>query len=181
MSNYRIARRYSQSLIELSIEMDRLESVKKDMDMLNSLCEDNRDFLLFLKNPIVNNYQKLKILTKIFKDKVDDITFKFIAIVTRKSRENVIPEMASEFLVQYRKYRKIELVEVTTPIVLDKKLRSEFEKLAKNHVGKGWTVDLIEKVDKELIGGYIVKIGDRQIDDSVSSKLRDLKKQLIVT
>jgi F-type H+-transporting ATPase subunit delta len=181
MSNYRIARRYARSLVGLSIEKNRLESVKKDMEMLNSLCEHNRDFILFLKNPIIHSYQKLKILKIILTDKVDDMTFKFIDIVTRKSRENVLPEIASEFLVQYRKYRKIEIVEVTTPIVLDKKMRSEFEKLARNHIEKGWTVDLVEKVNKDLIGGYIVRIGDRQIDDSVSSKLRDLKKQLIVS
>lgn len=181
MSNIRIAKRYARSLVGLSIEMDRLDAVKKDMDLLDSLCSHNRDFLLFLKNPIIHSYQKLKILKKILKDSIDDITFRFIDIVTRKSREDVLPEIAVEFLVQYRKYRKIEVVEVTTPVRLDKKLRAEFESLAKNHIEKGWTVDLIEKVDKELIGGYIVRIGDRQIDDSVSSKLRDLKKQLIVS
>lgn len=181
MSNFRIAKRYARSLVELSIEMDRLDAVKKDMDLLNSLCTHNRDFLLFLKNPIIHSYQKLNILKKILKDSVNDLTFRFIDIVTRKSRENVLPEIVTEFLVQYRKYKKIEVVEVTTPVGLDKKLRAEFEDLAKNHIKKGWKVDLVEKVDEDLIGGYIVRIGDRQIDDSVASKLRELKKQLIVS
>ncbi|MBR9999033.1 MAG: ATP synthase F1 subunit delta [Cyclobacteriaceae bacterium] len=181
MSNYRIAKRYARSLVGLSIEKDRLEEVMKDMDMLNSLCIHNRDFILFLKNPIIHSYQKLSILKKIFKDNINDMTFKFIDIVTRKSRENVLPEIAAEFLDQYRKYRKIEVVEVTTPIKLDKKLRAEFANLAKNHIGKEWKVELVEKVDEELIGGYIVKIGDRQIDNSVSSKLREIKQQLLIT
>jgi F-type H+-transporting ATPase subunit delta len=181
MSNIRIAKRYARSLIELSIEMNQLDAVKKDMDLLDTLCTQNRDFLLFLKNPIINNYQKLNILKKILKDSVNDITFRFIDIITRKSREDVLPEIAVEFLVQFRKYRKIEIVEVTTPVKLDKKLRAEFENLAKNHIEEGWTVEIVEKVDEELIGGFIVRIGDRQIDDSVSSKLRDLKKLLIVS
>lgn len=181
MSNFRIAKRYARSLVDLAIEKGKLEAVRKDMEMINNLCENNRDFRLFLKNPIIHSFQKLNILRKIFSSDVDDMTFRFIDIVTRKSRENVLPEIAEEFLVLYRKYKKIEVVEVTTPVKLDSKLRKEFEDLAKSHIEKGWTVDLVEKVDEELIGGYIVKIGDRQIDDSVSAKLRDLKKQLIVS
>lgn len=181
MSNYRIAKRYAQSLIELSIEKGRLEEVRKDMEMVYSLCTQMREFKLFLKNPIIHCYQKLSILNKIFQGKLDEITFRFIDIVTRKSRENILPEIASEFLVQYRRNQKIEIVEVVTPIKLDEAMISEFKKLAKNYVGKEWKVQLIEKTDEELIGGYIVRIGDRQIDDSVASKLREVKKQLIVS
>jgi F-type H+-transporting ATPase subunit delta len=168
-------------LIELSIEKGRLEEVKKDMEMIYSLCDELRAFNLFLKNPIIHSYQKLSILKKIFKGKIDEMTFSFIDIVTRKSREDILLEIANEFLVEYRQYRKIEIVEVTTPIKLDKAMKSEFENLAKKYIGKDWEVQLVEKKDEELIGGYIVRIGDRQIDDSVSSKLREVKKQLIVS
>ncbi len=181
MSNYRIAQRYARSLIELSIENDQLEKVKTDMEMVYSLCLNVRSFNLFLKNPIIHSYQKLSILKKIFEGKIEKISFKFIDIITRKSRENILPEIAGEFLVQYRLYQKIEIVEVTTPLKLDKVMKTEFENLAKQYIGEDWKVQLIEKTDKELIGGYIVKIGDRQIDDSVSSKLREVKKQLIIS
>lgn len=180
MSNYRIAKRYARSIIELSIEMEFLDKVMQDMEKISSLCMQNRQFVLFLKNPIIQNYKKLDVLKKIFEGKVTELTFRFIDIITRKSREDILPEITSEFLVQYRQYRQIEMVEVTTPIKLDKAMQSEFEKLAGNYIGKGWTVRLVEKVNKDLIGGYIVKIGDRQIDDSVSSMLREVKKQLIV-
>jgi len=181
MSSYRIAKRYARSLIELSIEMEILEKVMKDMQMISTLCTQNRLFVLFLKNPIIHSYQKLSILKKIFEKGVNELTFKFIDIITRKTREDILPEIADEFLVQYRQYRKIEIVEVTTPIKLDNAMQAEFEKVAENYIGKDWTVKLVEKVNKELIGGYIVKVGDRQIDDSVSSKLREVKKQLIVS
>ncbi len=181
MSNYRIAVRYATSLLELSIEKKKLEKVKKDMDMIDKLCRENRAFLMFLKNPIIHSYKKQGILKKIFNKKVDEITFSFIEIVTRKSRENILPEIADQFLAEYRNYKKIEIVEVQTPIQLDKKLLQEFEKLAGQYIGKGWTIELKEKVDQSLIGGYVLKIGDKQIDSSVSSKLRDLRKQLIVS
>jgi F-type H+-transporting ATPase subunit delta len=181
MSNYRIAQRYARSLMELSIEKDQLEEVKRDMEMVYSLCTKLRSFNLFLKNPIIHSYQKLSILKKIFEGKIEEISYKFIDIITRKSRENILLEIAGEFLVQYRFYRKVEIVEVTTPIKLDKAMKTEFENLAKKYIGKDWKVQLVERTDEELIGGYIMKIGDRQIDDSVSSKLREVKKQLIVS
>jgi len=181
MSNYRIAQRYARSLMGLSIEKKKLEDVKKDMEMIYSMCKKVRSFHLFLKNPIIHSYQKSNILKKIFENKIEEITFKFIEIVTRKSRENILPDIAGEFLVQYRLYRKIEIVEVTTSIKLDKSMKTEFENLAEKYIGKDWKVQLVEKTDKGLIGGYILKIGDRQIDDSVSSKLREVKKRLIVS
>jgi F-type H+-transporting ATPase subunit delta len=167
--------------MELSIEMNKLEEVRKDMEMVQLLCTKVRPFLLLLKNPIIHSYQKLSILEKIFENKIEEISLKFIDIVTRKSRENVLPEIADEFLVEYRRYRKIEIVQVTTSVELDKEMKTEFENLAKKYVGKDWKVQLVTRTNEEIIGGYIVKIGDRQIDDSVSSKLRDVKRQLIVS
>jgi len=181
MSNYRVAVRYARSLFELSVEQKKLEEVKIDMEMLYTLCIQNKAFRNFLKNPIIHSYKKLSILSKILEKKVDDLTFKFVDIVTRKSREDIIPEISEQFLVQYRQFKRIEIVDVITPIKLDQTLKAEFEKLAKNYIQKDWIVEINEKVDKELIGGYVVKIGDRQIDDSVSSKLREVRKQLIVS
>ena len=181
MSNYRVAVRYARSLFELSVEQKKLEEVKIDMEMLNTLCIQNKAFRNFLKNPIIHSYKKLSILTSILEKKVDDITFKFVDIVTRKSREDILPDISEQFLIEYRKYKKIQIVEVLTPVKLDESLKKEFIKLAKYYIRKDWIVELSEKVDENLIGGYVVKIGDRQIDDSVSSKLREVRKQLIVS
>ena len=70
---------------------------------------------------------------------------------------------------------------ITTPIELDKELKNEFISLSKKLVGKDKTVEIHEEVNEDLLGGFILRIGDKQIDDSVSSKLRDLKKKLIVS
>ena len=181
MSNYRVAVRYAKSLISLAIENKKLEKVKADIDLLNSLCLEVRPFYNFIKNPIINSYRKLGIFKKLFENRIDDLSYKFIEIITKKGREDILPEIGDEFIKEYRTYKNIEIVAIATPIELDEELKNEFISLTKKLVGKDKTVEIQEEVNKDLLGGYILRIGDKQIDDSVSSKLRDLKKKLIVS
>ena len=181
MSNYRIATRYAKSLLELSIETNKLEKVYGDMEMIYGLCKESRAFLNFIKNPIINSYKKLGIFKSLFEERVDKLSYKFIDIVTRKGREDILPEIGEQFIKEYRIYKKIEIVNITTPIELDEDLKKEFIALSKRLIGKKKKVELKEKVDEDLLGGFVLRIGDKQIDDSVSSKLRDLRKKLIVS
>ena len=181
MSNYRIATRYAKSLLELAIETNKLEKVYGDMGMLYGLCQESRPFHNFIKNPIINSYKKLAIFKSLFEKRIDELSYKFIDIITRKGREDILPEIGEQFIKEYRIYKKIEIVNITTPIELDDNLKQEFIDLSKKLIGKKMKVELKEKVDKDILGGFVLRIGDRQIDDSVSSKLRDLKKKLIVS
>jgi F-type H+-transporting ATPase subunit delta len=181
MSNYRIATRYAKSLLELAIEKKKLENVYNDMRMLYGLCQESRPFHNFIKNPIINSYRKLGIFQSLFEKRIDELSYKFIDIITRKGREDILPEIGEQFLKEYRIYKNIEIVNITAPIVLDETLKEEFLALSKKLIGEGKKIELEEKVDKDLLGGFILRIGDKQIDDSVSSKLRDLKKKLIIS
>ena len=181
MSNYRIATRYAKSLLELAIENKKLEKVFDDMAMFYSLCQESRPFNNFIKNPIINSYKKLRIFQSLFEKRIDELSYKFIDIITRKGREDILPEIGEQFLKEYRIYNKIEIVNITTTIVLDEGLKEEFITLSKKLIGESKKIELEEKVDKDLLGGFILRIGDKQIDDSVSSKLRELKKKLTIS
>ena len=181
MSNYRVAVRYARSLLDLAIELDKLEVIKTDMEMLYLLCRDSRPFLNFIKSPIIHEFKKRRVFEKLFKNRIDKLSFKFGEILISKGREGLYLDIAEQFLDQYRKVKGIETVEVIVPVELDKELRNEFIALSKKLVGEHKKIDLREKVDKEILGGYILRLGDRQIDDSVSAKLKELKKKLIVS
>ena len=181
MSDSRVASRYSKSLLELAIEMDRLDIVKADIDMFNTLCRECRPFFNFIKNPVIHVYKKLAVLKLLFEDRIDEITFKFIDIITRKGREEILPDIGQQFIQEYRIYNKIEIVEVTTTVELDEELRKEFLTLSSKLVGEDKIVELREHINEDLLGGYVLRIGDKQIDDSVVSKLRNLKKKLIIS
>ena len=173
MTDNRVANRYAKSLIELAIEKGVVEKVHDDMVMFSKLCQTNRDFVLMLKNPIINHHKKKNILYKLFEGKVAPSTLAIFDIITRKNREAYLPAIAEEFVVQYRLYKGIAKAVVTTPFPLTDKLRATFKQMVTEHTG-GKSAELIEKVDPALIGGFVLKIGDLLMDNSVQHKLKSL-------
>ncbi|MEM9832333.1 MAG: ATP synthase F1 subunit delta [Bacteroidota bacterium] len=173
MTDSRVASRYAKSLIELAIEKGALEKIYQDMQLFSQTCTSNRDFQLMLKNPIVNHQKKKAILYRIFEGKVNESTLAIFDIITRKNREAILPSMAEEFIHQYHNYKNIEEVTVTSSVPLTPDLRQKLIDNIKNRTGH--QVDLTEKVDADLIGGFILQIGDRMMDNSVRSKLKALE------
>lgn len=173
MSSTKIAARYAKPLLELAEEKKQLDKVHTDVSNISAICNENRDFVLMLKSPLISHIKKAEILSKIFKGKVQGLTNDFLQIIAKKNRESLIPEISEQFLKYYNEVKGFQEALVTTPIKLDEKSKKAFEKLVADITGK--KPILQEKINKELIGGYVVKLGDRQIDDSVSGKLKDLE------
>lgn len=173
MALSRIAVRYAKPLLELAEEKNVLEAVKADMLNFSELCASNRDFLNMLKSPIISHYKKAAILKKIFDHKVDSLTATFFEVVAKKNREMYLPEIAKEFVLLYNEKMGYQEATVTTTVKLDAEMRKTFEKLVSDITGKKPL--LTEKQDPALLGGYLLKLGDRQIDESIMGHLNDLK------
>lgn len=172
MSDIRVASRYAKSLLELAVEQKVLDAVHKDMLSFSKVCEENRDFYLMLKNPIIKHDKKLAILNKVFV-KANKLTLAIFEIITRKNRESILASIAREFDNQYNIYSSIERASVTTAVPLDKDLKKQLEEVV-SKISKLDNVELVEKVDADIIGGFILTVGDRQIDDSLKTKLKAL-------
>lgn len=176
MSEIRIASRYAKSLLELAIEKKSVDSVLKDMDQFEAICASSREFVRVLKNPVISHFKKLTILKEIFKGKADKITLAMLDIISRKNREQYLPEIAKEFKRQYNVHKGIVEASVTTVVPLSKALQKEFTEIVKKITGQ--EVALTEIVDPSILGGFVLKVGDRQIDDSINSRLKELKLNL---
>ena len=173
MSELRVASRYAKSLIELAAEKGVLEQVHEDMKLFASVVSQNRAFQMLLRNPIVKSDKKLAVINSVFKGKVNEMTLAFYNIVARKSRESILEFVASEFEKQYNIMKGIQRASVTSAAPLSPALRQQLgEKLA-NETGK--TIQLEEKIDPSLIGGFVLQVGDKQIDSSVKYNLRKIK------
>jgi F-type H+-transporting ATPase subunit delta len=172
----RVASRYAKSLLSLAEEQGKLEEVHNDMQLVDATCKESRDLAVVLKNPIIKHDKKRSILEAIFKNKVSDLTLAIFEIICRKNREEILPAIAEEFHIQYNVFKGIEKATVTTAVKIDKGLRESFEKMIKQISDKK-TVELEEIVDEKIIGGYVLKVGDRQLDDSIKSKITELELQ----
>ena len=177
MSNQRVAYAYAKSLMELAIERGQLEEVYQDFRYLATMARSNRDLELVMRNPIVSSDKKLKVLKALYEKRgATEATLSFFEIICRKNREMVLADIAREFQAQYQIHNFIQVAEVTTTFPLDDKLRAEFSKIVLEITGMK-EVKLSEKVNPELIGGFILRVNDRQLDESLSSKLKALRVQ----
>ena len=180
MADQRVAARYAKSLLDLAQEQGTLATIKQDMDLLATTMAGSRDLRLLLRNPIVKHDKKLSILKAIFEGKVSDMLMRFFEILTSKNREAALEHIGTEFLLQYNLLMGVQVAEVTSAAPLTPATRAEIEKLVTRQTGLA-DVSLTEKVDASLIGGFVLRIGDQQIDDSVRGGLRRLRTSLTDT
>lgn len=175
MSEIQVSSRYAKSLIDLAGEQNALEAVKKDIELFLNTCRENPTLQAVLKNPIIGLDKKAAILDGLFGDKLHQIILSFFKIVIRKGRSGILYAAAKEFINQYNSLKNIVKATVTSATPLSKENLSQIEEVVKQST-KGEVV-LTTSIDPELIGGFVLKVGDRQFDTSISSKLNKLRKE----
>ena len=169
-----VASRYAKSLIDLAIESKQLEEVRNDMRLINDVCLHNHDFVNLLNSPVVKTDKKLAIFKAVFDGKISKITGSFLDLIANKRRESYIEDIAKSFDQQYKLYKNITTVTVQSATKLDDSSKKQIlELIKKSFSGE---IELIEKTDASLIGGFVLTINDSQIDQSVKRKLNDLRK-----
>lgn len=174
MSLFRIASRYAKSLMELSVEKGELEAVHQDMNKLLEIGRSNQEFKAMLQSPIINPEKKSNVLNALFAKGASPLTLVFFNLLSQKGRENAVLDIAKDFHKKYNIHKGIQGAEIVTTFPIDEELRKSFIGIVKEISGKD-KVELTEKVDKEIIGGFVLTVGDRQIDDSLNSKLKMLQ------
>ena len=173
MSQSRITIRYAKALFQLAAKQETLDQSYNDMVLLDSVCAESKELSLLLKSPIVKTDKKLKILEEIFGSKINKVTMSFINIITTKKRESLLALIASSFIALYKAHNKIETATVISATPLEESLRVEVINFIKKHGDND--VELTEKVDPTIIGGSIIRMGDKQLDTSVSKAISELR------
>jgi len=176
MSNYQVAFRYAKSLLDLSIENDTLDKTYNDMEVVSSALESRELYLLF-KSPIIKADKKVAVLRAIFADKVDKLTLGFMELITNKGREAHLPEIVNSYIDQYKKHNNITKVNVTTAVAMTSEARAELEKALQGSSITAQKVEINTNVNEDLIGGFVIEVGDKLYDASVKHKLSKIRKE----
>lgn len=176
MAGLKVAGRYAQSLVELANEMQNTDAVLKDMELLLATTNENKDFHVFLNSPLIKADKKNSIFDKLFGG-FQEVTIKFIHLLTKNKREMILPVIAEEFIAKLNEIRGIVPITLTSAVKLDEGVKATIlEKLNKSIQG---SIELTEKVDESLIGGFVVRMGDTRIDASIAHQLNEMKQRLI--
>ncbi len=175
MNDSKISVRYSRALFQLALEKELLDEVFDDMKFIAELC-GHEEMKELLESPIVVPSKKREIFNGILGNKVQDITLSLINLVIKNGRESYISAIARRFLREIKIYKGITESSITTAVELDDKIVKEVEVfISKTFNTK---VDLKQSIDKDIIGGFILRVEDSFVDASVRSKLRIIEKEL---
>ncbi|MBL7697647.1 MAG: ATP synthase F1 subunit delta [Chitinophagaceae bacterium] len=178
MANPRLASRYAKSLLTLAIEKNLLDATYKDIEFLQAVSKVNREFVLVLRSPIISPDKKESILESVTKGKIGELTESFIRLLIRKGRETNLPEITTAFIDQYKEYRQIHTVKLITASPLSEDLKQDIVNKVKSQTHMK-NIELTATVDENLIGGFVLQVGDTLIDASISYDLGVIRKQFL--
>ncbi|TMI92011.1 MAG: ATP synthase F1 subunit delta [Bacteroidetes bacterium] len=176
MPNPRLATRYAKSLIDLAVEKNQLEKVFADMQWLQQVLRSSRDLRNLLKSPIVKPEKKQQVVSAIIKSSVSDMTALFVRLLIAKGRESNLPEIITAFIEQYKKYKNIYTVKLTSASPLTEDLKNAIISQIKK-TSDMQNIELESTVDENLIGGFVLQSGDKLIDASVAYDLKQVARQ----
>ena len=145
------------------------------MKYLSEICTVP-EFKEMLESPIIKPSKKTGIIHKTIGRNLEELTFSLVDMVVRNGRENFLPSIAREFMRKTKEYNGITESVLTTAVRVDEKLLNRISGLIADIFKT--KVELKEIVDKDIIGGFILRIEDNYIDASVRNKLRKIEKEL---
>jgi F-type H+-transporting ATPase subunit delta len=176
MLNPRLAGRYAKSLIDLAIEKNQLEAVYTDMLYMNGIMKNSSEFVSILRSPVITGDKKQKVLEALTTGKISQITSSFNRLLITKGRESFLPEITYAFIKQYKDYKGIHSVTLTTAIPVSEEVKNAIIRRLREDAGMK-EVELETLVQENIIGGFILEADGRRVDSSIAYDLANLRKE----
>ena len=176
MNNRSLARRYAQALFLSSQEKDLLDQVEAELKMVVGTIEGNDDLAQIMDRDLVSPEKKKEILEKLFSGKISSQTMSFLKLVLDKRREKHLQEMLVEYVALADTARNMLEAEVKTAAELSPQQQETLKQGLSAFSGK--EIRLKIEVDPSLLGGVMIKIGDKVYDGSARRQLQSLRKRL---
>jgi len=170
-----LAKRYAQAVFELSIENKNTDKIFSDLMLIQEVLEENRALRKVLENPVLDDHKKAALLDKLFAKHVENLTDRFLHLIARKGRASYLLSICVAFHEIFKDYKNILSAELITAIKADKKIKDTIIAKLKQITDKN--IELSEVIDEEIIGGFVVKMGDYEYNASITNQLKRLKKE----
>ncbi|MDK2917557.1 MAG: F-type H+-transporting ATPase subunit delta [Candidatus Petromonas sp.] len=171
-----VSKAYSEALFEVALEENKTDLFLDELQFVVDTFKMYPDFYELFKSPLIKVDEKKKIISEIFGDKLSDEMNNFLKIILDKRRGYYIEQIKWEFEKMVNHHKGIiKAVAVTAVPLSDEEKMSLQEKLS-NVTGKN--IKLTNEIDQNLLGGVLVRIGDKVIDGSIKGRLEEMKESL---
>lgn len=173
-----VSKTYGEALFELAVEEGKEDVLLEEILALKNILDENPDFGKLMNHPKILKEEKLNVLEEVFKGRVSSELLGFLHMVVLKDRYGEIHEILDYFVDEVKKVKGIGVAYVTTPIELGESKKKEIEQKLLDTT-KFKAMEMHYALQEDLIGGMVIRIGDRVVDSSVKTKLYELQKELL--
>ena len=170
----RAALRYAKATLNLAKEANNMKEINNDMLLIGSTIDGSKELQDFLNNPISKADAKLRVMHGLFEGKINAITNDMIRLLVRNKRLNLLSFVSKQYTLLFDKSQGVEVAKVTTAIALNDDLKVKILAKIKELTSKEAVLE--NSIDASIIGGFILQVGDKQYDASISGKLESLQK-----
>ena len=173
-----ISKTYGDALFELAVEKDKVDVLLQEIELLQEVFSQNDDFGRLMNHPKIIKEEKIQVAKNVFEGKVSDELVGFLTIIISKDRYKDIDAILDYFVAEVKRYKGIGVATVTTAVPLkEEQCRKIEQKLL--DTTEYTKMEMHYRTDESLIGGMVIRIGDRVVDSSIKTKLGELQKELL--
>jgi F-type H+-transporting ATPase subunit delta len=173
-----VSKTYGEALFELAVEENKVDVFMEEITEIQKILAENKDFSKFMNHPKILKEEKTEVLENVFKGRISDELTGFLTLIVAKDRYNEIDAILNYFLTEIKRFKGIGIAYVTTASALrDEQKAGVEQRLLETTSYK--KMEMHYNVDESLIGGMVIRIGDRVVDSSIKTKLNELTRQLM--
>jgi len=181
MLKNQIAKPYATALLDIGRSTNTLEFITDDIKNILEIFFENQELIEYFKNPTYNKKAKIGVLNKLVEPLfINENTKKFLNLLIERSRIDTLPLIAKKYLNLVTELGKIKLVYIKSAIPLTEKQETSIIEILKLKLNAS-NIKLFSAIEKNLLGGFEIKIGDNVLDFSIKSQLKQLAEQLEIT
>lgn len=173
----KIAAPYARALFDFSVEKNIMHQITADFQNLEIFLEEATEFTNYLNNPVISKDAKCEVLTKTLKSQVNTETFKFLMLLVKRDRINILPSVIATYLGLVYETASIKMIEVSTAFPFANLQRNTLIQKLKE-LTNAREIRLVITVDSNLIGGFLIKTESKVIDFTIKNQLQNLAKHL---
>ncbi len=173
-----VSKTYGEALFSLAVEEDKSSLFLEEAEGIRGILKENPEFDKMMLHPGIPKQEKLSVVDQVFGGRVSPEMTGFLKIVVQKERYSDLQGIFRYFINKVKEVQKIGIAHVTTAVALSDRQKEQVCKRLLETT-KYRTMEMHYQTDPEIIGGMVIRIGDRVVDSSIRSKLNDLTRQLL--
>jgi len=172
-----VSKTYGDALFELAVESESVDEMLAEVNGVTGIMKENIELSKLMNHPKIVKEEKIKILENVFKNRISMELLGLMRMIVSKNHYTDMGSVFTYFIEQVKEYKNIGTAHVTSALPLNAVQEEQIKKKLLDTT-KYVEFEVTYEVDSSLIGGMVIRIGDRVVDSSIKTKLYDLSREL---